>query len=446
MTKFTIYPSKPISVIGDRDDVYHTVTGRLCSFAPKQQEEEDARKAMPFIGIATHQLNGVRGSQDFRAGAYQRQLTTKRTYHNYTDGQITICERNGVPLVYNPDIRDSGFTEPCVVIRHEIAFDDMETMKRTLAALRQLGETASSDLRQAKTQLISDAKRISLYGYRLEFEYVVTLEEMQRQGGSAYHRKTDTVLSILPLDRVPRHPHTADSTSLGIGFNLEPDPHDDINVVVRYVSPDPEANPLYMNFANKILKLIPQTGHPEKLVSIASPKGRRAEPPVEMAEYIEFIYTAKSEGSDERGIRYARLSVDDAKEAYGIFSSHGDAVNAKATLEATVRTQKQKLDGQEAAFQERAAATAREHAEQLRAMQDKLRDKDATISAKNEEIQDLKKSNTAENERVKEKREGQAHKQKMNFEIVKFVISVVTMVLGIVPLLLKLYKPAGKTA
>jgi hypothetical protein len=254
------------------------------------------------------------------------------------------------------------------------------------------------------------------------------------------------VLSILPLDRIPRHPQCPDATSLGINFKLEPDPHDDVNVVVRYVTSDADATPLYMNFANKVLKLIPQTGHPEKLVALASTRNKKSEPPIEMSEYIEFIYTARAEGAEERGIRYARLSVDDAKEAYGIFSSHGDAVNAKATLEATVRAQKQKIDGQEAAFQERAAAAAREHAEQLRAMQDKLREKDATISAKMEEIQDLKKSNAAESERVKEKREGQAHKQKMNFEIVKFVISVVTMVLGIVPLLLKLYKPPAKAA
>jgi len=245
MTKFTIYPSKPISVIGDHNDVYSTVMGNPSTFAPKQQEEEDMRKSMPFIGIASHQLNGLRGSQDYRAGSYQRQITTKRTYHNYTDGQITICERNGVPLVYDPDPRDSGFVEPCVVIRHELMFDDMAAMKRTMSALRQLGETASSDLKLAKSQLISDAKRVSIYGYRLEFEYAITLEEMQRQGGSVYHRKTDTVLSILPLDRIPRHPQCPDATSLGINFKLEPDPHDDVNVVVRYVTSDADATPLH---------------------------------------------------------------------------------------------------------------------------------------------------------------------------------------------------------
>ena len=438
MSRFTVFPSQPIVTIDAAPDACALVSGRAHMQPLPQQERTYAAESQSRLAYGGTSLTNLSGVNDLRTGHYKRQLGTRLTYYNYTEGPIVVYERSGIPMLLNPDTRRSGYGEPCVVIRKEILFDDKEVAERTLKAIRSLGDIASADMRQVRNHLAAELRLIGIYGYRLELEYAITARDLQKNGGAVYHHKTDVVVSILDLRETPKHPGSSEVVNLGALRSIVPNLEDDVNVVVRYIDQDPHARPLYLCVAGKVLELIPQQAYPTKLLEVASKNKRPDATDVEAGAYVEFIHTAKVDGGARGEIVYSRVSVDEAKASYGLFESRGDAINSKASMEATIRQQKQIIDGQEAAFKDRLADAQRVQRDQLLALQDKLREREQQLEAKAVEIQDMRRNRAAEAEEIKERREGQVHKQKMTFETVKFVISIATLLLGMIPLILKL--------
>lgn len=436
--KTSILPSKSIANIHDDDALLNHVGSQFHVCKSLQQEErlsEETKRRMTMTSLsfsANGKLANLAGQNDFRSGFYARQIATRVTYHNYTGVQIVVYERDGVPLLLKPDGRTSGYDEPCVVIKKDYIFEEKEDVIRTLAAIKSLGELSSFDLKQIKAQLEKDIKSVGIYGYRLETEYKINASEMNNSGGTIYHRKTDAIISILPLDQVPKHPHSSEAIYLSEFRGVLADPKDELNILLRYVDHDDSAQPLYINFANKVFELRPQKDHPDKTVIAGKNQANLTERPSN--SYIEFIHTDFT--SD--GFSYVRFSPENDKAAYGIFDSYGEAINVRASLENTIRQQKQLIDSLEAAHKSAINKLEKEHADAISDYKDKMRVKENTIINKDAKIADLQRDSDNRNEYIKYKREDQTHQQKTTFEVVKFAISVMTMLIGIIPLVLKL--------
>ena len=133
------------------------------------------------------------------------------------------------------------------------------------------------------------------------------------------------------------------------------------------------------------------------------------------------------------------MPINEAKTLYGIFDSYKDIANPNEVYDTTIR----KLNDRWEDSKRENERLKQEHKENL--LRQEV-DAEARIKALERDlfeakilIDDLKREQAIKVEQIKETRDQQSHKQKQNFEIVKFVISMITMVVGLIPLCLKVF-------
>ena len=454
MSTITITPRKaPIVLAGDFD----VVEPEMIQFG--QSEEDTERElirthssALQFRGLGADitfvsdnplsKENTRNGVLDDRRAYYRRQYGCRITYHNYTNQMLVIVERMGLPLVLLPDARTPETDTPSLVIRHELHFDNKEAMQRTLAALKHLAPIQGRELSKVQDVLRREVRYTGGYGARAVLEYRITEEELlEAPDRTVYHHKADVVISLNGIEDPPRHPASSEYVQADMPWrNTAPTCEDDIGVMLRYVSNDPEATPKYMRFANKVFTLKPQADHPSKLLAVAQRDKRATNSVLEdRYDYIEFLYPARIDTNDPKtaGVRCTRIPLDEARSLYGIFDTYQDVTNPHDALETANRRLKDKLD-----------FTEQENKRLTREFTEKLADKDREYLQKIKDLEtgmaDLKREQAIKIEQLKEQREGQSHRQKVNFELAKFLMNLVAIVLGLIPLFMKAQAATAK--
>jgi hypothetical protein len=451
MSTITIHPKKdPLVLIGD---LSLEQPGFLAYHKAEAEVEQDlAANHMRAINFRGHGVSvtcvsnnplvhePIRSSvRENREAYYKRQFGVRTTYHNYTSHPVVIIERLGMPKVLHPDARSDGHG-PSVVIRQEHHFDDKDVLLRTLQAVKRMVPIQGRELKGMLDVMRAEAGTVGKYGCRMVIEYRVEEDEIINTiEQTVYHHKADIVISMKDAEGAPKHPASCEfvETQSPV-FNTAPTNADDIGLMLRYVSNDPEATPKYMRFANKIFKLIPQSDHPSKLLAVARRDKKQDDTVLEdRYDYIEFLYPARvdSDNPTTQGIRCTRVSLDDAKSLYGVFDTFQDISNPHEVLETTNRRLKDKLDLSELENKR----LTRENADKMLTAQ---RDAEDKLREARHKIEELEIDQASRIERLKEQREVVVHKQKVSFETIKFVMNMAAIVVGLIPLIMKLKAPA----
>jgi hypothetical protein len=387
-------------------------------------------------------------AKDQRNVFYKRQYSTRTCYFNYTDKPINIIERSGLPMVYLPESRKDSANRIGIVLRHEVFFDNSDAALRTLHGFSQMtplqGESAIQTQIELSRLLRNEIRHMTSYGATISTEYFVSLAELETSAeGYLYHHATDVLLSLRSVADTPRHPASSEYTEYLTRTLLSAPPlgRNDVTFILRYVTDDFHATPKYVQVAGKILVLKPEQGHPSKLTEVTL-RDKRTEAVEEMcSEYIEVIYSAHVDSHDPNatGMRIRRIGLDEARTTYGVFDSYQEIASQKDIFEAQLRRLKEKNDQLSLELQRE----KREAEEKVKLVQrtcdDKLREKDLELSALQHELDQLKQHKELQLEQVREVREQQVHKQKVKFEFTKFLINIVTVVVGFLPALFKIF-------
>lgn len=367
---------------------------------------------------------------DNRNVQYRRQYGSRITYHNYTNRGMVFMDRTGIPVTIEPEVRKSGLECPCVIIRKELHFDNDIVATDAFDGIRDMAPVQCPELKRIQPMLITE-RGIHTYGRKIALEYVISEEEIDNGKQSVYHLKTDTLIYIKGTSEPPIHPFSAQYVApVSVDLEHYPKGERDTEMVFRYVSPDPNASPKFIRVANKTLAIYPEIDCPVKSVAVRSrDKKGNVEATIDVAEYIEILYPTSAETGNPNsvGFRCTRLTVEDAQNYYGIFDSELEAAKASETYEARIKLAKERADMSEL-----------EHKQKMLELKDKVRNLEADLALRTRQLEQMKMDGGAYAEKIKERRETTAHRQKMHTEYFKFGATITTTLLGLIPLLIRL--------
>ena len=392
--------------------------------------------------------------KDLRHTYYKRQYSTRTCYYNYTDKPIIVVERTGIPMIILPDTRKDAEERVGIVMRREIFFDNADAAQRTLHAFGQMtplqGEAAIKAQAETSRLLRAEMRNVTRYGMTLSTDFFMPLYELDNNpDGYLYHHATDVLLSVRSLADTPRHPASAEYTEFFTRtlLNAPAQGQNDLTLILRYVTDDIHATPKYVQVAGKILTLKPELNHPSKLTEVTL-RDKRPDVIDEMcSEYIEVIYSASVDTSNPNttGMRIRRIGLDEARTTYGVFDSYQEIASEKDVFEAQLRRLKDKNDQLTLELQ-REKKDADQRIKQVeRKTDDKIREKDLKIWELEYKVQELERQQAIHLEILQAKREQVVHKQKVKFEFAKFVINLITVAVGLLPAIFKIFgaKMAG---
>jgi hypothetical protein len=365
---------------------------------------------------------------------YQRQYGLRYSFHNYTNTDIVVVDRLGLPVTITPERRKPE-TAGVFVIRKEMYFDNAKVSHQAYRNVQSLGRLHGAEL----TRLMPELGREVIghrFGRCLCLEYSITEAEITAGDGRLYHLPTDMVVSFLSAGETIRHPSSPEYSQNYAPFIPNfPDGTLDVRVAYRYVSADVKALPKYVRVGSNVFMLQPERREPAKLVTMPIGKDKTLTD-VEMSEYIELIYPAHLDATREgvRGYRCQRVTLAEAKDQLDVYDTLEDAKNP---IQVTEREKKQHKD--------ELASQAAKHAEQLRGLQEKLVEKEDDNRRHKRTIDDLREARDLEIERMREENERASHKRKLGTENIKLITGIATAAVTLAGLYLK-YKSGKSTS
>lgn len=422
--KTTVYPKqRPVGYIGDLSLVQAD-----CEQYNTKENAYVSIKEKTYTAAQLHNPANVvfYSYRDDRSININRQFGTRFSYHNYTKHTLLIVDRLNLPVTIASERR--YYDGPVgLIIRKELYFDNADIAAQSYENVQRLGSLMGNELTKIMP-FLSTNFRCNSYGRNISLEYFISEEDILNADGKLYHLPTDTVISFNNIDNTTKHPCSPEYNGpIGLYVENYPMGEEDVGMVFRYVSNDPTAIPKYIRVANKIFRIKPQLENPAKLTAVVT-KDKKVEL-IEATEYIECLYPTKVDAlsGDTKGYRCNRITLSEAREKYGIFDTLEEATIPLLSVEKAEAKLRDRIEHLETDYKN----LSRESKERISILE-------LQIKRKEIENEELKKSNHAETENIKEKREEQSHKRKLNFEFVKFLTGFIAAVLAIVPLAMKL--------
>lgn len=365
-------------------------------------------------------------SIDDRSVFYKRQYGTRTSYHNYSSHDILIIDRLNLPVTIVPDNTYIDGPQK-LIIRKELYFDSQEIATKAYQNVSAFNAVQGNELLKLIPHLGKQIQH-TLFGRCISLEYIIMLSDIERADGELFHIPTDTLVSILDIKLTNKHPASPEYVSSKLHYpDCYPSTENDVGIIFRYITDDNNALAKYIRVGNKVFKLMPQFLNPAKLMEVLA-KDKTTELKV-ASEYIECFYPTKIDAlrSETTGYRCNRISLQEAKEKYGIFDSIEEA-NAPLLI----------IEKAEQRLRDRIEQLELDQKHQQREHRDKLRQAENDLRAKQAEFDELKKSKQAQTEKQKDVNEHASYQRKSHFEFFKFIIGSVAMLLSIIPVILKL--------
>lgn len=393
------------------------------------------RQHAQFVSLSGERSVELPRVLDDRSVYYHRQFGIKTTVHNYTTKPVMLLERIGLPVVIQPERRLSGHPDPCVVIRVERHFDSDATCRDAYDLINKMGAIHGGEVKNIQPLLIRNAGQYR-FGRKIAIEYKLSEADLDNPSQTLYHHNTDLLLSFLVGDAAVTHPYSPQHVEpIVFDDKIYDGGERDLKVVIRYFTNKPGATPLYIRIANKTFAIEPEETSTVRLIDVS--KRDKAEPSryEEASEYVEVFYPTRCEikGTAASGYRCSRISLEQARDYYGIHATAEEATNVLATAEGRIRTLKEQLD-----------LAKSESARKLQAQQVEIDELKAANGTIKRELEQTRKENDLAVEDLKLKRENQTHSQRMNLETFKFTATVATSILAMMPLIVKLYQSRNK--
>lgn len=369
---------------------------------------------------------------DDRKIDYQRQYGLRFSFHNYTNLDIVVVDRLGLPVTIRPERRRAE-TIGTFVVRKEMYFDDASVAHQAYRNIMSLGQLQGFELTRLAPEL---GREVSghRFGRCLSLEYVISEAEIRKGDGRLYHLPTDLVLSFLSAVDTIRHPCSPEFSQDYERFIPNyPDGLNDVRVAFRYISANIRAQPKWVRIGAQVFMLRPELCEPAKLVTV--PVGKDKTPTdVELSEYVELVYPATLDATRDGviGYRCHRFSLDQAKDQLNIYDTLEDARNPGQVVEREKQQHKNEL-----------TALAAKNAEREKTLQDKLDDRDSDLRKQKVTMDDLRRARDLEIERIREDNEKATHSRRISSENIKLITVLVTAIVTLAGLYMK-YKSTAK--
>lgn len=373
-------------------------------------------------------------SFDNRKIDYHRQYGLRFSFHNYTNHDVVVIDRLGMPVTIRPERRNSA-NLGTFVIRREMYFDDEAVCHQTYRNILSLGQLNGHELSKLTPELGREIPG-HRFGRNLSIEYIIKQDDIRAADGRMYHLPTDMVVSFLSAAQTIRHPcspeHVLDWNSFIANF---PDGSLDVRVAIRYITNDIRAKPKWVRFGAQVFMLRPECREPAKLVQVAAGKEKQKQD-VELATYVELIYPARLDAnrSDVSGYRCLRLSLEDAQDQLGVYDTYDDARSPSLVHEREKLQHKNELQAQSSKAVERE-----------RVLLEKLEDRESELRKHRTTIEDLRRARDLEIERMREENERAAHRRKLSSENIKLLTVLATATVTLAGLYMK-YKASQSSS
>lgn len=361
---------------------------------------------------------------------YKRQYGLRFSFHNYTNADIMIVDRLGLPVTIKPEKRKRdapASAAPALLIRREMYFDSQEVSFQTYANIQTLGKLHGAELTRMMPELGRHVPN-GLYGRSVSLEYEITESEIRAGDGRLYHLPTDMVISYQSAAQTLRHPCSPE-------YFPQQDPHipnypmgeRDVHVSFRYINANPKAPAKYVRLANHVFALQPEWNEPARILT---KPGIKDKPGVEeeMGEYIEMIYEARMDAIRDtaKGWRCLRLTLEEARTSYEIYDTADEARNPHIVAER--KEQKHRDD---------IAKLETKHSDILHSHLITIANQEAQLRRREAQIDDLRRARDLELERIKEQNERASHTRRISSENIKLLTGVATAAVTIYGLWLK---------
>lgn len=438
---FKVHPKvAPPVRIGDFDVITSSV--ELYTTQAEMHEKNKAaamnqryRQHSQFVSLSGERSVELPRVLDDRSVYYHRQFGIKTTIHNYTTKPVMVLERIGLPVVIQPERRLSGHSDACLIIRVERHFDSDATCREAYDLINKMGAVHGGEVKSIQPLLIRNAGQYR-FGRKIAIEYKISEADLDNPSQTLYHHSTDLLLSLLIADPSVTHPYSPQHVDpIVFDKSVYDENARDLRVVIRYFTNNPNATPLYIRIANKTFAIEPEEASMARLIDVS--KRDKAEPSryEEVSEYVEVFYPTRCEVKSAAAVGYrcSRISLEQARDYYGIHATAEEATGALVTAEGRIRTLKDQLD-----------IAKSESARKLQAQQVEIDELKATNGTIKRELEQTRKENEIAVEKLKLKRENQTHSQRMSLETFKFTATVATSLLALAPLIVKLYQSQTK--
>ena len=420
--KTIVYPKERLSsYVGDLDLV--DVEAEFYSADEKTYRDEKEQKVyrQSNIGAVFPPINTF----DDRSVFFKRQYGIRFSYHNYSNRDIIVVDRLNLPVTIEPETR---YREgpPVVIIRKELFFDTQEIAFKAYANVVTCNTLHGSEITKLLPHLGKSIQH-TLFGRCISLEYIIPFSDIMDADGEVYHIPTDTLISILPIAQTSKHPASPEFVESKVKYpSTYPSTDGDVGIIFRYITDKPNAHYKYVRMGSKVFKLKPQLANPAKTVEVIVKDKVELK---EATEYIECLYPTKVDAlrPDTKGYRCNRISLNDAKEKYGIFDTIEEANAPVIAVEKMEQRLRDKIEQLEFDLKQQ----QREHKDKVRQMENDLKSKQA-------DFDELKRANQEKLERQKILNEENSHQRKSSFEFFKFLLGTVASIIAMIPLILKL--------
>jgi len=213
-------------------------------------------------------------------------IECKSTYINNLSVPVTIVWRSGfrfsLPPVPNLDSNR-------LIIRTTINIDQSvkNDVERVLSAVDENSTREMVAMRQA---FIGQNQGNTYRGASIVLDYPMSLDELRNYGGSVYHNELDCVISLLPVDKAPLHPHSeAGKRSQTVVSSPVTHGGPSFAYAVEMVDNSGRYGPRYLNMNGQIYKITPKKDSSRRdgffIVSNAPAQGDRADNAVTVTHY-----------------------------------------------------------------------------------------------------------------------------------------------------------------
>ncbi|MDR3392348.1 MAG: hypothetical protein P4L77_11500 [Sulfuriferula sp.] len=226
---------------------------------------------------------------------------------NFTNQDLTIAYRNGLkfnlPRQYSRD-------HQALVIRTEICIDNLVEINAD-HLLSVVQEHCSSELKLFQAAISPQDQpypyREPYGGVNLIIDYSISIQELRKHGGSVYFHDVDIMVSHLPVELAPEHPHSEQGRLKTICLETHQREGSRFGFAIEIVDNQGTIGDRYINIGGRVSK-IPATEDPRKMDGI----------------YVSWNQSVSGKLSlPETALQH--LSADDADLEFNLFKSYGEA-------------------------------------------------------------------------------------------------------------------------
>jgi hypothetical protein len=270
---------------------------------------------MPYASQSSMDMLAQMNAADYKEEIY---------YINNTYRNITVMGRNGLALSI-PYV--SSCTSRDFTIKKVIKLKGY-SLTSAISSIQSLTDIDDAELQEIKNCLLT-VDRNDYHGAAIMIDYPITIEDLKAKGNTLYHYQTDTVVSFSDTANMDIHPYSTRFLSIGtFGVTNEYGNQRELNLKIRYVNHSPNAGPIYLNLAGKVFTVYPQKDGPCKRITIRNPNGKNIVR--EYDDYVQLFYSSKCDPDaiNADGVSAARMTLDEAKDKIGVYTSYTDALNS----------------------------------------------------------------------------------------------------------------------